>query len=562
MITNETIKLNVGKVREWLKERNIEAFYVSSFDPYLNEYVPLENCHRYYVTGFTGSTASVMITLDKVYLYVDGRYHEQVDKEVDLKLVTPMKTPMGKSNDGYLRETIEECGIKSIALEPERVSRGLEESLEKMIKTVSFDLSNIIEFLPTDSLKEVKHIPREERGEDTLEKLPRILKEGEGIFLSAIDSIAWLSNCRGFHLPFQSTFLSRGFATLNKFYVFVDMDCPLHNNTSNIEGVEFVKASAPDMVVKLQEIKKNVLMETIFYDPSSVNAFDYRMLKEIFGEKLTAKAGGIIPIQAVKTESEITVMKKAFERSNKAIFNAINEAKEKIGAGESLSELDFYNLANESYKKSGAIDNSFNTIAAVGANGSIIHYSNSSADVQIKPGEFVLFDSGALYESGFSTDTTRTFVCGGTPSAKQKEIYTLVLKGLLQVENAVFPEGTTGASIDMLARQSMYKLGYNYNHGTGHGVGINVHEGGAGISSGYTKPLSIGNVVSIEPGIYIPDFGGVRLENVALVKKHPRYEGYLMFESMVKIPYEEALIDYDLLDSEEKKWLEEYHAKC
>ena len=153
-------------------------------------------------------------------------------------------------------------------------------------------------------------------------------------------------------------------------------------------------------------------------------------------------------------------------------------------------------------------------------------------------------------------------MCGGTPSAKQKEIYTLVLKGLLQVENAVFPEGTTGASIDMLARQSMYKLGYDYAHGTGHGVGINVPEGGAGISGGYKKPLVEGNVVSIEPGIYIPGFGGVRLENVALVKKHPKFDGYYHFESMVKIPYEEALIDRDLLDSEEIGWLEEYHAIC
>lgn len=562
MISNDMVKKNVAAIRSWMNEEKIDSFYVSSFDPYLNEYVPLENCHRYYVTGFTGSTASVMITPKNIYLYVDGRYHEQVDKEVDLSFVTPVKTPMGKSNDGLMLEMIRAEGIKSIALEPERVSRKIEESFETEIKTVSYDLSDIIEFLPTGPLKEVKHLPRSERGEDTLEKLPRILKEGQGIFISALDSIAWLSNCRGFHLPFQSTFLSRGFSTENKFYIFVDQNCPLAESTSKIEGVEFIKISAVDMVIKLQEIKKNNKMEEVFYDPKSVNAFDFRMLRDIFGEKLKERAGGTIPVQAVKTASEIDVMKKAFVRSNKAIWNAICETKKNIKDGKKMSELDFYNLANISYKKEGAIDNSFNTIAAVGANASIMHYADSSADVEVTPGEFVLFDSGALYESGFSTDTTRTFVCGGTPSSKQKEIYTLVLKGLLQVENSVFPTGTTGASIDMLARQSMFKFGHNYMHGTGHGVGINVHEGGAGISSNYNRPLLEGNVVSIEPGIYLPGFGGVRLENVALVKKHPKFEDYLYFETMVKIPYEEALINRDLLDSEEIKWLEEYHSIC
>lgn len=210
----------------------------------------------------------------------------------------------------------------------------------------------------------------------------------------------------------------------------------------------------------------------------------------------------------------------------------------------------------------GAVDNSFNTIAAFGPNASIIHYSDPSNTVVAKPGEFILFDSGALYESGFSTDTTRTFVCGGAPSPKHKQIYTLVLKGLLQCQYAIFPEGTPGSSLDMLARQPLYRAGYDYAHGTGHGVGISVHEGGAGISSRYTKALREGNLVSIEPGIYLPGFGGVRLENVALVKKHPELNGMLCFESLVKVPFEKDLIDFNLLNSDEVKWLEHYHSLC
>ncbi len=264
----------------------------------------------------------------------------------------------------------------------------------------------------------------------------------------------------------------------------------------------------------------------------------------------------------IKTEEEIQVIKSSFDRANAAIAETIRKTKEIVGKGESFSELDFYQLANDTYKEFGAIDNSFNTIAAFGPNASIIHYSDPSNQVLAKQGEFILFDSGALFESGFSTDTTRTFVCGGTPSAKHKQIYTLVLKGLLQCQYAIFPEGTPGSSLDMLARQPLYKAGFDYAHGTGHGVGIGVHEGGAGISSRYTKPLKVGNLVSIEPGIYLPGFGGVRLENVALVKNHPDLPGMLCFESLVKVPFEEKLVDRSLLNSDELKWLEHYHSLC
>jgi Xaa-Pro aminopeptidase len=146
--------------------------------------------------------------------------------------------------------------------------------------------------------------------------------------------------------------------------------------------------------------------------------------------------------------------------------------------GEKLSELDFYHKTNEFYKNNGALDQSFNTIAAFGANSSIIHFSSPSADVPFKADELVLLDSGGYFESGYATDTTRAFLSGGVATKKQKEVYTLVLKSLLQAQNAIFPDNTWGSVVDGVARQPLFKAGFNFNHGTGHGVGINVHEGG------------------------------------------------------------------------------------
>ena len=177
----------------------------------------------------------------------------------------------------------------------------------------------------------------------------------------------------------------------------------------------------------------------------------------------------------------------------------------------------------------------------------------------------ILLDSGGYFEGGWATDTTRTFFgCddGKIAHPKMKEMYTLVLKGLLACQTAVFPEGTRGMVLDGLARNAMRKQGYDFGHGTGHGVGIHVHEPGVRISSISTLPMKEGQVVSIEPGIYVPGFGGVRLENVALVEKHPEFPKMLRFRSFVYIGFDHALIDMKLLNEEEKQALEEYEAEC
>jgi Xaa-Pro aminopeptidase len=227
--------------------------------------------------------------------------------------------------------------------------------------------------------------------------------------------------------------------------------------------------------------------------------------------------------------------------------------------------LNYYNQADQFYAEVGSLEQSFKTIAAVGPNSSIIHFGSSSDSVVVKNDDLMLLDSGAYYEGGFATDTTRAFFANphkAKPNAKQIEIYTLVLKGLINALTAVFKEGTRGMFVDTLARNPILRAGYDYAHGTGHGVGINVHEAGARFSSISVTPIKKGTVVSIEPGIYLPGFGGVRLENIIHVIDHPKYPGMLGFESLVYVGFDPSLIDFNLLSKEEIEYLKSYEAEC
>jgi Xaa-Pro aminopeptidase len=286
---------------------------------------------------------------------------------------------------------------------------------------------------------------------------------------------------------------------------------------------------------------------------------------KIFGtDRLTEKEGGLYGHQSVKEPVELKQMEASFRKADKAIFNTIKWVKDAVRAGKRVTELDLYHETTQKYKEQGAVEQSFNTIAGVGANGSIIHYGNPSDEVVIKDSDMILLDSGGYFEGGWATDTTRTFFADSSkkPDPKMKEIYTLVLKGTLAVQSAVFPEGTRGAVLDGLARAAMRKRGYDYSHGTGHGVGVHVHEPGVRLSTISSVPMKVGQVVSIEPGIYVPGFGGVRLENIAWVEKHPTYPGMLHLVPLVYIGFEPALIDQNLLNEEEKAILEAYEAEC
>lgn len=574
-LEKSALKANINALKSFMKSKGLDGFYLSSSDIFLNEYVPLADCHRYYVTGFTGSTAEALVPLEgKVVLFVDGRYYEQADIECDQELIEVNKVPYGTGLRQAMKEVMSAKKLKSLGVEGDRLELALYNDFKSQLKTTAFnnaELSKVIAFKDFSFNKEIIELPLSLVGESTKSKLERILKEGEAIFVSALDSIAWLTNMRRYEMPSQSTFRAKALATRERVYLL--MEHIEGEISSDVIELSVGKFSELEKFLSLiteyeTEWKKKAgessyKFEKIFYSANSTNAADYLKLSAHFGEeKLINRPEGLVMFHAFKNEAELKAMQDSFNKADTAIFETISWVKESVQKGVEFSELDFYHKANEFYKKNGAFDQSFNTISAFGANSSIIHFGSPSPDVHFKKNEMVLLDSGGYFESGYATDTTRSFLSGGVANSRQKEIYTLVLKSILHTLNAVFPEGTWGSVVDGVARQPIFKAGLNYNHGTGHGVGINVHEGGFRLSTTSNIPLREHTVGSIEPGIYVPGFGGVRLENVAIVERHPTLSNMLRFKNMVYVGFDHDLIDFDMLSEEEKTWLEEYEQEC
>ena len=569
-LSSQTVKENIQKIQQFMTQEKLDAFYVSSFDVYLNEYVPLEDCHRFYFSGFTGSTAELLVPRQgKARLYVDGRYHEQADMEAPHDVVHVVKCDQSTPTTQALLNDINEHQFKRVGMEADRTTLNFLKRLEKVCETVAFfkaELATKIDFLPLPAPKEVQFVPRENRGRDTLEKTALIFEnETQGMYLSALDQIAWLTNCRGYQLPHLSSFRARALATLRKVYVFVTPDTPLADKAAKIDGVEWIKVPHEQVPLELSRLQNTLRLEQVSFDPTQANCADFSMLLSVMHpERLKEKNGGLVEWMSIKEPAEIREMENSFTKSDKAIFNTIKWVKENIKAGKRLTELDLYHQTTVKYQEQGSKEQSFNTIAGVGPNGSIIHYGNPSDQITIKEDDMILLDSGGYFAGGFATDTTRTFFASprGVANPEYKKIYTLVLKGFLQCLNAVFPEGTKGIVLDGICRAPLLKHGFNYAHGTGHGVGVYVHEGGVSISLRSELPMKAGQVVSVEPGIYVPGFAGVRLENVVVVEKHPTHKGMLHFRSFTHVGLDPNLIDEKLLNSEEKEMLEIYEAEC
>ncbi len=555
----------IKSLQKFIEGKDLDALYISSFDIFLSEYVPLGDNHRYYVSGFSGSVAEVLVPkTGRAMLFVDGRYHEQADKEVDQSIVEVVKVPYGVDLAKALIEKANTLGIKVLGLEGDRTPLGFEKELGKDFSVVAFDLGEIAKLIDAPGFvpdNEVKAVSDSLTGEAVKSKIKKVVGTGEAFFLSSLDSISWVTNLRGYHHPFQSTYIAKAIVLDDRVMIFCPSEVVFEKSVENDENFTIVKVGWDRLGEKLEELSHKINIERLYFDPATTTAADFRILAKAFGhDKLKEKEKGISEYHATKNDVEIDEMEKAFARSAKVIKKIIDHVSSEAEKG--MSELDFYNTANKFYQEEGALGLSFKTISGIGPNSSIIHFGSPSNDVKIKKGDLALLDSGAFYESGLATDCTRAFLPIGEASSEQKKIYTLVLKGLLRALNGVFPEGSPGCYLDALSREPIRAHGYDYAHGTGHGIGINVHESGYRLTPFSQTPLIPGRVGSIEPGIYIPNFGGVRLENVVVVEKHPEFEGMCRVRTLIYLGFMPNLIDEDLMTEQEKEWLEVYEAEC
>lgn len=539
----------IEKLRKLLKEKNADALLVNSTNEFLVEYNQLDKNSRYLLTNFSGSTGDALLTSKKLYLFVDGRYHEQADFEVNHDFVEVVKLQLTQP---YLKELVRKVGNnKKLLLVSSKNSLSFTKALEEELKTLKsqiiyIDSDPVFDYLNVKlaaGIKNIHRVPIEVSGltaDQKFEIASKMLNNNESIVVTSLEDVAYLTNLRSFDIPYSSTYCAKVIIQKEKAYLFTDYNV-------GFVGENFRVKKLLDYDYLLANIKNN----KIFIDEKTISKKDFMLIDS----SNSISGSEFYKYKTVKNESEVNHYKSAFNRADKAL----SVVEKMINSPNIYSESDLCSALEKSFFDNGAFDLSFKPIIASGKNSSIIHYSTPSKTKIIEEGDFILVDCGAYYEGGYATDITRTFI-KGAPSNEHKKIYTTVLRAFLNAYKANYNKESTWFDIDKTARDVINDAnneGFNFGHSTGHGVGISVHESPPFVAPSVIakKPIQINTVFTIEPGLYKEGWGGVRLENTVYIKE---ISDKVKFETLSKYKFEEKLVDYGMLTDEETEWLKEW----
>lgn len=564
------IKSRIESLRSLMKERSIDAFIIPSSDNHGSEYVSDYFRVRQWISGFTGSAGTVVITEKEAHLWVDGRYFLQGEQQIQGTeyILERMGESGVKTYTQWICDNVKSGDTVSFNGKVFTVSQlhDLEEAFEeKGIKTKpEEDIFDIIwKDRPTMPNNKIFIHEDSYAGKTVEEKLTLVKEEMKNInvnnlLLASLDDIAWLLNLRGGDVECNPVFLSYFLISDDKYILYVDKE-KLNEKIINLLSSKSISIKDyNDIVSDLKLIKGNIT-----FDPSKTNVW----LKESINKEVNTieKRNITTDLKARKNSVELKNIENAHIKDGIAMVKFIKWVKENVN-NEEITEIS----AAEKLKKLRAegedfIDISFDTIAGYGPHGAIIHYKASEeSSLKLQPKGLFLVDSGAQYLDG-TTDITRTIALGEL-TEEEKEDYTLVLKGHLNLSTAIFLEGTPGCSLDVLARRALWSKGLDFKHGTGHGVGylLNVHEGPQGIRR-ELNPIALeeGMIVSNEPGVYKADKHGVRIENLIAVQEKEKndFGKFMCFKDLTLCPYELDAINISLLNEDEKSWLNDYHKK-
>jgi Xaa-Pro aminopeptidase len=558
--------------REELARRNLSGFVVPRADQQQNEYVPPSEERLAWLTGFTGSAGQAIVLPQAAAVFVDGRYTLQAAKQVDRKAwsIEPLADPPPESWLTSHLKAGDRLGFDPwlhTSAAAERLAAACARAGAELVAVDSNPLDAVWTERPAPPLGPVTVHGTQFSGEAEAEKLDRIRKEiaklgADALVLSDSHAVAWTFNIRGADV--SHTPLPLSYALVPKDgrpTVFID-----HRKLSN-SARDHLEQSAdvqePDALApRLTELAQRGA--TIALDSATAADALSRLISSAGGKPLRG-SDPVSLLKAVKNLTEIEGTRNAHRRDAIALarFLAWIDREAPTGA---LTEIDAVEALESFRRETGALkDVSFPTIAGTGPNGAIVHYRvTRKSNRRVSPGDLLLIDSGAQYEDG-TTDVTRTIAIG-TPTLEMQDRFTRVLRGHIAIARAVFPDGTTGAQIDTLARQYLWQAGIDFEHGTGHGVGsyLSVHEGPARISKLGTTPLKRGMILSNEPGYYKTDAFGIRIENLELVvgtEIAGAEKPVDAFETLTLAPIDRRLIDLNMLSGDELSWLNDYHER-
>lgn len=566
---NSIINERIVALRAHIAKENIQAFIIPSTDPHLSEYVAPHWQSREWISGFTGSAGTVVVTAKEAGLWTDSRYFLQADRQIEGTGIALYKEmlPETPSIPAFLSSLLQKGDTVGIdgkmfsADEVQHLQRELRQS-GIYVKSIADPMQLLWSDRPAMPLAPAFVYDTKYAGKSFTEKLSAVRKKmkaagAESLLLSALDEIAWLLNIRGSDVHCNPVVVS--YLLIERY----EIHCFIQPQKVTAELASYFKANGISIhgYKEIEDYLSNTHAESILVNPVKTNYTIYSAICPTC--RIINGTSPIALLKAVRNEQEISGIHAAMQRDGIALVRFLKWLEEAVPAGRETEisvdrKLHEFRAAQPLY-----MGESFDTIAGYKEHGAIVHYeATPETDVALKPEGFLLLDSGAQYLDG-TTDITRTIALGNL-TEEEKLDYTLILKGHIALAMAVFPEGTRGAQLDVLARMPIWQQHMNYLHGTGHGVGhfLNVHEGPQSIRMNENPiPLQPGMITSNEPGVYKAGSHGIRTENLVLTV--PAGEGmfgnYLKFETITLCPICRKGIIKELLTAEEIKWLNKYH---
>lgn len=567
---NETIAQRVAALRQVMREEHLSAVIIPSTDPHNGEYIPARWESRKWISGFDGSAGTAVVTLNSAALWTDSRYFLAAEEQLQGTEYVLMKERMSGT------PTIPQWLGRELADEksPEVVLDGMCNSAATVEAFVSelraeggitlrtnFDpMQRIWHDRPSIPDAPVFIHPMEYAGESAADKLTRIRRalrtvHADGMLVSALDDIAWTLNLRGTDVHCNPVFVSYLLISPTSVTLYINKE----KLTAEVSAYLMAQGVATDDYANVAKGLSKYLEYNILLDPDETS---YTLTKAV-RRKIVSHASPIPTLKAVKNGVEMQGFRNAMLRDGVALVKFLSRFKTAVEQGR-LTEVSADEMLT-AYRAEQPLFRgiSFDTIVGYQEHGAIVHYEATPAtDVPLRPEGLVLIDSGAQYLDG-TTDITRTIALGPL-TEEQKRVYTLVLKGHIQLQMLKFPDGASGTQLDAIARKDLWVAGLNFMHGTGHGVGsfLNVHEGPHQIRMEYRPaPLRAGMTVTDEPGIYLAGRFGVRIENTLLVVPYLSTEcgDFLGFETLTLCPIDTAPIIVSMLAPDERAWLNSYH---
>lgn len=564
------INQRLESLREVMRREHLSAFIFPSTDAHQSEYVADHWQGRTWISGFNGSAGTAVVTMKSAALWTDSRYFlaaEEQLKGTEFQLMK-LKIEGTPTISEWLAQELQgenaEVGLDGM-VNSYHETMGLIADLRKSggitVRTNLDPLGLIWTDRPAIPANPVEIQPMEFAGESVASKISRIRtalrqRHADGMLISALDDIAWTLNLRGTDVHCVPVFVSYLLISSQQVSLYVD--------SAKIN--DEVKAYLTENGISLYSYNKvaegleryseyNILLDG---DETS-----YFLWKTVKCQEIIAGNSPVPAMKAQKNDREIAGFRQAMLRDGVAMVKFLRWLKPAVEAGGQTEISIDRKLTSLRAEQHLFRDISFDTIAGYQAHGAIVHYeATPETDVALKPEGLILIDSGAQYQDG-TTDITRTIALGPV-TEEMKHVYTLVLKGHIQLELAKFPDGASGTQLDALARECMWREGYNYLHGTGHGVGsyLSVHEGPHQIRMEWKPtPLRAGMTVTDEPGLYLSGKFGVRIENTLLIKDYQTTEfgKFLQMESLTLCPIDLTPVDFSMLQPEEIEWLDTYH---